>query len=112
MIRLGPFMNIVHTDDDWYQTFPEQYKNQTVYDLAKHACEPLPRIDDKGRYLEEFDVRKEPFRYLAAVFATSFRDFCYCDIGAQYGTSTMEMARFFRAFGVRPRQFAFEPGIA
>src|SRR5690348_2558076 len=68
LIRLGPFMNIVHTDDNWYSTFPDQYKNQSVYDLAGHTCEPLQRIANIDRFLEEFDAGREPFRYLAAVF--------------------------------------------
>jgi FkbM family methyltransferase len=112
MIRLGPFMNIVHTDDNWYAGFPDQYKNQTIYDLAGHTCEPLPKITDIAGFLDEFDVKAQPYRYLAVVFVATFPAFCYCDIGAQYGTSAMEMARLFRSVGARPRQFAFEPGIA
>ena len=112
LVKLGPYMNIIHCDDEMYKELPAQHKNQTIYDLAQHVCEPLAEVGDIRRYLEGCDIKSHPFRYLAAVFVAAVPNFCYCDIGANYGTTAMEMARFFRSLGAQPRQFAFEPGIA
>ena len=99
LVELGPFMNMMWTDDAGYEAIAAEHKNKTIYDLASFT-KPGPRESD------------DAFSTALAEFAGEYPDFTFCEVGAQYGSSTMETVRFFRHIGTEPAVFAFEPGTA
>src|SRR5215204_4040457 len=112
LIELGPFMNLVYTDDRWYTNFPDIYKNKSIYDLAKHQKPAADPIGDIDAFIAGFDIRDQPFRFLLAHYAKTFPNFTFCDIGAQYGTSAMSTCLFLRSLASNVKILAFEPGLA
>jgi FkbM family methyltransferase len=112
MVRLGPYLNLVYTDDQWYQQYPGIHKSRTIYDLANHQKPAAPPIEDIGHFMATFDVGSDPWRFVVAHYSRVFERFAFCDIGAQYGSAAMEIATFLRSLRAECRILSFEPGIA
>jgi FkbM family methyltransferase len=113
LVQIGPFMNLVYTDDAWYATHQEEYKRKTIYDLARHSKPdfgiPCTAEEFIASCRNAYEVDQLLIAYMAAEYGSLFT---VCDIGIQYGSGCMVTALFLRRLGIANRIHAFDPGIA
>jgi|GEM_PF-4959508 len=113
LIRIGPFMNLVHVDDAWYASHPDEYKRQSIYDLAKHPRPKPGRETTPDEFINAFSDVRDIDKLLVAFLAREFgANITVCDIGIQYGSGAMALALFMQEIGLEGPLFTFDPGIA
>lgn len=103
VVRNGPLLVPMYVDDLAYQSIPRERRSSAnpqvlqAFDLEESrraALTPCVHYD------------------LAQAFARRFDDFLAIDVGCQYGTSAITLARYLRSIGKTMPVIAFDPGDA
>lgn len=111
LVAMGPFLNMMFVDDAAYQDLHISAKNKKLIDQEHHVVTVPQR--DLVPFLETWQPRGHlsPVDLMLACFHRAGLRTSFIDVGAHYGTFSMEVSLFAQSIGMALNHHAFECGI-
>ena len=112
LVDFGDLAVFMYTDDIAYRQLSPTLKCFAVEEFRRRRRDVFDNVISPQTLFESACASKTVLDIVLAHFWLNDLDFTYLDIGCQYGSSAMKVARSIKACGQFNRIHCFEPGLA